>query len=255
MYNGYIVEKKGWRWVEWVHLIVNGVFLGIELLFLRETRGIVILTRRAKKQRKKTGDHRYRAAAEVETPSIKALLHASTSRAALLLVREPVVTLSSLWLAYEWALIFALFAGVPLVFQGLHGWGTGKGGLAYISLILGAFFAWALNFHATRLYDAARERNGDVPVPEARLYYATVGGIMNTVGMFIFAFTSYAHVHSIGQEIGLFFLIAGIFFVFDSVQNYLSFPLVCRVDALCSSPLLWPCRPHLCGTGAGGRGL
>ena len=222
LWNGFVVQQKGWRWISWVQLIVNGVVLAVELLFLRETRGSVILTRRARKLRKETGDHRYRAAAEVETPSVKALLHASTTRAAMLLVREPVVLLFSLWLAYEWALIFALFAGIPLVFQGLHGWGTGVGGLAYIAPILGTFFAWGLNFHAAHLYNAARERNGGVPVPEARLYYAAVGGIMSTAGMFIFAFTSYRHVHWIGPEIGLFFLIAGIFFVFDSVQNYLS---------------------------------
>ena len=238
LYNGYIVQyagtssgspagtftgySSGWRWVEWVQLIVNGTVLAVELLFLRETRGSVILTRRAKKLRKETGDARYRAAAELETPSIKALLHASTTRAAVLLVREPVVLFFSLWLAYEWALIFALFAGIPLVFQGLHGWSEGNGGLAYIGPILGTFFAWGINFHATKLYDDARARNGGVPVPEARLYYATVGGIMSTGGMFIFAFTSYQHVHWIGPEIGLFFLIAGIFFVFDAVQNYLS---------------------------------
>ncbi|MCO5585480.1 hypothetical protein L7F22_039413 [Adiantum nelumboides] len=222
LYNGFIAQQKGWRWIEWVQLIVNGAVLIIELIFLRETRGSVILTRKARNLRKQTGDMRFRAAAELETPSIKALLHASTTRAAILLVREPVVLFFSLWLAYEWALIFALFAGIPLVFQGLHGWGEGVGGLAYISPILGTFFAWGVNFHATTLYDRARERNGGVPVPEARLYYATVGALMSTAGMFIFAFTSYRHVHWIGPEIGLFFLIAGVFFVFDAVQNYLS---------------------------------
>lgn len=189
LYNGYIVQYtdngKGWRWVEWVQLIVNGSVLCIELLLLRETRGSVILTRKARKLRKQTGDERFRAAAEIETPSIKKLLHASTTRAAILLVREPVVLFFSLWLAYEWALIFALFAAIPLVFNGIHGWSTGNTGLGYIAPILGTFFAWIINFHATRLYDRARERNGGVPVPEARLYYATVGGIMSTVGMFI----------------------------------------------------------------------
>ncbi|PWN38477.1 MFS general substrate transporter [Meira miltonrushii] len=222
LYNGFIAQQKGWRWIEWVQLIVNGAVLVIELIFLRETRGSVLLTRKARKLRKQTGDMRFRAAAELETPSIKALLHASTTRAAVLLVREPVVLFFSLWLAYEWALIFALFAGIPLVFQGLHGWGEGVGGLAYIAPILGTFAAWIVNFHATTLYNRARERNGGVPVPEARLYYATVGALTSTAGMFIFAFTSYRHVHWIGPEVGLFLLIAGVFFVFDAVQNYLS---------------------------------
>lgn len=158
----------------------------VELIFLRETRGSVILYRRAKKLRKDTGDSRYRAPSELEAPSLKALLHASTTRAALLLVREPVVFTFSLWLAYEWALIFALFSGIPIVFQDIHGWGVGVGGLAYIGPIIGCFIGWGVSFHAQKLYSQAREKNGGVPVPEARLYYATVGGIGSTIAMFIF---------------------------------------------------------------------
>ena len=77
-------------------LVSLGIFL-LELIFLRETRGSVVLTRKAKKLRKEHKDDRYRAAAELETPDLKALLHASTTRAAMLLVKEPVVLFFSLW--------------------------------------------------------------------------------------------------------------------------------------------------------------
>ena len=75
------------------------------VIFLRENRGSVLLTSRAKKLRKQTGDQRYRSAAELETPSSKALLHASTVKAAVMLIKEPVVLVFSLWLAYCWALV------------------------------------------------------------------------------------------------------------------------------------------------------
>ncbi len=99
LYSGFIVQNPnlGWRWVQWIQLIINGGIFLLELIFLRESRGSVILTRRARKLRKETGDSRYRAAAELETPDLKALLHASTTRAAVLLVKEPVVLLFSLW--------------------------------------------------------------------------------------------------------------------------------------------------------------
>jgi len=69
------------------------------------------------------------------------------------------------------------------------------GGLAYIGPVLACFFAFGLSFHGKHLYDRAQERNKGIAVPEARLYYAAVGAILAPVGMFIFAFTSYSHVH------------------------------------------------------------
>lgn len=47
---------------------------------MKETRAPVILTRRAKKLRKETGDERYRARAEEELPSLRTLLYISCTR-------------------------------------------------------------------------------------------------------------------------------------------------------------------------------
>lgn len=222
LYCGYILQEKGWRWIQWVQLIVNGAVVILEFLLLRETRGSVILARRAKKLRKETGDQRYRAPSELEAPSLKALLNASTTRAALLLVSEPVVFCFSLYIAYAWALIFAFFSAIPIVFQEIHGWGVGNGGLAYIGPVLACFIAFGLSFHGGYLYDRAQARNGSVAVPEARLYYAAVGGILATIGMFIFAFTSYKHVPWIAPEIALVPLVMGIYQIFEAIQNYLA---------------------------------
>ncbi|PWY97670.1 MFS general substrate transporter [Testicularia cyperi] len=222
LYCGYILENKGWRWIQWVQLIVNGVVVILELILLKETRGSAILAKRAKKLRKETGDQRYRAPSELEAPSLKALLHASTTRAALLLVSEPVVFFFSLYIAYAWALIFAFFAAIPIVFQEIHGWNTGNGGLAYIGPLIACFLAFGLSFHGKYLYDRAQTRNNGVAVPEARLYYAAVGGILATIGMFIFAFTSYKHVHWIAPEIALVPLVMGIYQIFEAIQNYLA---------------------------------
>ncbi|CAO1618429.1 unnamed protein product [Sympodiomycopsis kandeliae] len=217
----YVAETKGWRWVLWVQLIVNSALFIALFAFLRENRGSVLLTRRAKKLRKETGDNRYRSAAEIESPSIKALLHASTTRAALLLVREPVVLAFSLWLAFCWSLIFASFALLPIISEGF-GWPQINYGLAYIGGCIGCFIAFGLSFVYKRLYDQAQAKNGGVAVPEARLYGGAVGGILCTIGLFIVSFTSYNYLHWIGPQIGLCIVLIGIYGVFESVQAYLS---------------------------------
>lgn len=97
-----------------IQLISNGALFVCELLFLRETRGSLLLARRAKQMRKETGDQRYRAPSELEARSMKDLLYASTTRAALLLFREPVVFSFSLWLAFAWGMVFLFFSVVSV---------------------------------------------------------------------------------------------------------------------------------------------
>ncbi len=40
LYCGYILQEKGWRWIQWVQLIVNGAVVLLEFLLLRETRAL-----------------------------------------------------------------------------------------------------------------------------------------------------------------------------------------------------------------------
>lgn len=187
LYAGFVVAnpRLGWRWNQWIQMIINGGIFLLELIFLREAKGSVLLTRKAKKLRKETGDNRYRAAAELETPNLKALLQASTTRAAMLLVKEPVVLFFSTWLAYSWSLIFAFFTAIGIAFQEYRGWGVGQGGLAYLGPIVGCILAFGFLFHDNHLYAEAQRKNNGIPVPEARLYYGAVGGILCPIGMFI----------------------------------------------------------------------
>jgi hypothetical protein len=89
-----------WRWIQWIHVMWvlklyfsfpwalnmlspysgTGLYtLSIPILMC-ETRSAVILTRRARKLRKETGDVRYRAHVEDERGSLRALIWISCTR-------------------------------------------------------------------------------------------------------------------------------------------------------------------------------
>jgi MFS family permease len=70
----------GWRWIQYIQAIYTGAGFIVLLLFLKETRGSVLLTRKAARLRKETGDERYRAKAEEERASIGILIKNSLSR-------------------------------------------------------------------------------------------------------------------------------------------------------------------------------
>lgn len=46
--SGFLVENLGWRWIHWVQLMMNVFCLLFFVVFLKETRGSVLLERKAK---------------------------------------------------------------------------------------------------------------------------------------------------------------------------------------------------------------
>jgi len=59
---------------------LTGAVLLLVIVLMKETRSSIILTRLAKKLRKETGDHRYRARAEDEEGSLSTLIFISCTR-------------------------------------------------------------------------------------------------------------------------------------------------------------------------------
>ena len=59
--SGWIVSnpKLGWRWTEWITLMISGAAFIMALLFLPETYFPLILSWKAKELRRVTGDQRY----------------------------------------------------------------------------------------------------------------------------------------------------------------------------------------------------
>lgn len=91
LYAGYIDQYAGWRWIQRTMICFTGLVFILEALLFKETRGSAILTRRAKKLRKETGDSRFRSAGELERDGLGQLFRESSVRSIHLLVTEPVI--------------------------------------------------------------------------------------------------------------------------------------------------------------------
>lgn len=76
---GWVQQTIGWRWIEWIAMIASGVLtLWLIIYGAQETRGSIILLRRAKRLRKETGDPRYRT--KFNPPDMKKLIWISITR-------------------------------------------------------------------------------------------------------------------------------------------------------------------------------
>ncbi|KAM0270830.1 hypothetical protein ACHAPA_003312 [Fusarium lateritium] len=220
IYAGFINQAIGWRWIEGIQGIANVPLLLVIFFYFPETRGGVALHKRAKALRQATGDDRYVSAGDILTPSLQAMLKASSVKAIHMLVTEPVVFAFGLWIAFCWAVVFLFLSVIPITFQEHHGWGEGVSGLPYISLCIGTTLGWLAHHLQMRKFDRLVADPNIKVTPEARLYGAMYGAVFLPIGLFIYSFTQYSHVSWVGPAIGLAPIAFGIYFVFESTYSY-----------------------------------
>ena len=163
------------RWINWIQMILAGVTAVVVIVYFRETRGNVILSKRAAKLRKDTGDDRYQCRADQERASLAILVKTGVSRPLWFLISEPIgefpsevtgkrrqltfptVLSLSVWVGFAWGCMYGLVSSIMLVYRNIYGWSLGVTGLAFTSIFLGALCGWALNFVQERAYQKYRE--------------------------------------------------------------------------------------------------
>lgn len=220
VWAGWVEQNASleWRWIQWIQAIFTGGAFVLILIFLKETRGSIILIRRAARMRKQTGDSRYRARAEEEQrASIPVLIRNSLTRPLVFLITEPIVTSFSLWIAFVWGFMYMLLDSVGLITR-LHAFTPGQTGLVFLAICVAALIGNITN----PIQEALYRRNFATRGPEARLYLACVGALLFPIGCFIYGWTAYDHVSIAGPIVGIVVLMTGIYHIYLAVFNYLA---------------------------------
>ena len=161
---------------------------------MKETYKKTLIQRRAK---------RYHVILEKSGPqgieAIKFLLTVTLLRPLRMLVVEPIVTFLTLYVAFNFGVVFGFFEAFPLVFIGVYHFDSGQAGLPFLSLGLGAClgviaFVIVDRYTYQKQYQASIRagREGKVP-PEHRLYPAMMGSVALPISLFWFAWTAKIH--------------------------------------------------------------
>jgi MFS family permease len=168
MLAGAVVQHTTWRWVWYSHAIVSAVFVVIIFLFFKETRGSVLLSRKAKalntyydqlesaghygvimSDKEKVRRIRWKVKSDEERASLAQMIsiscyrpfrelssiyypsNAILTREQDLLVTEPTVFFFSLWVSFSWAVLYLQFGSIPLVFKTNHGFNVEQSGAVF----------------------------------------------------------------------------------------------------------------------------
>lgn len=190
------------RWCFYVQIIWATIIL-VCVLITPETFPPVLLSRKAAKLRKETGNNGYYSASEKTRAekSLSGALWASLTVPFKLLAQDPMIAVLSTYTSLLQAILYLCFSAFNLLFGDNHGFNLWQIGLTFLGLAVGNVIACFCNplWHKQWTNGIAKEKakHGPdyKPQPELRLPPAMVGGPMLTIALFWFAWTTYASVH------------------------------------------------------------
>ncbi|KIY44966.1 MFS general substrate transporter [Fistulina hepatica ATCC 64428] len=207
-----------WRWIQWIQLIICGIYVLLVPILMKETRSTIILTRLARKVRRNTGDNRYRARVEDERASLWKLVRISCTRPIHLMVTEPIVLSFSIWIGFAWGVVYCLVESIDGTFSNLHGFNISQVGVVFSTLAIGSSLAFGANFFQEKLYRRFHPTRG----VEARLCSVLVAAVLLPGSMFLYAWTAFPSVSWVAQAIGLVLFSGSTFVIYLAVFSYLA---------------------------------
>uniref|UniRef100_A0A8H7NH13 Major facilitator superfamily (MFS) profile domain-containing protein n=1 Tax=Bionectria ochroleuca TaxID=29856 RepID=A0A8H7NH13_BIOOC len=220
--GGFLGQAEGWRWLHGLFAIFTGVLWILGIFLFPETYAPFTLRRRAAMLSRITGKV-YISTLDAGQPpkSIQHQLKTALTRPWILLFKEPIVFLISLYHSIIYGTLYMCFAAFPIVFQIGRGWSPGIGGLAFIGSAVGVLFATLMSIFENNRYSRLLASQKGLIDPEARLPMGLLGSIFIPVGLFWFAWTTFPTVHWVVPIMGTSFFSFGLVSVFLSLTNYL----------------------------------
>jgi MFS family permease len=257
--SGFIAQNTNWRWVFWVQVITCGILIGAVTLFFSETRGSILLSRKAcalnkwyeelenagyigfdmpvspGSERTESQRIRWKVKTDEERESISKMIGISVYRPFHLLITEPVVFFFSLWVAFAWAVLYLTFGSIPLVFGRSHGFNIQESGAVFAAMIVGAILSTVLSIYQDRLlahYLASTSKNTEnqsrirraivLSSPEGRLYFACIESAFLPLGLFWFGWTQFSSIPWIVPTMAITCATMGIYSIYLATFNYLA---------------------------------
>lgn len=221
--GGFIVESYlGWRWTEYLPGILGSSALVIDSVFLRETYPPLILVNKAAELRRRTRNWGIHAKQEEVEVDLLELIQKNFTRPIKILISEPIVLLLSIYSAFIYGLLYLFMTAYPAVFQQIHGFGQGVGGLPYFGMVVGQLIGGLSIIFSQSWYLKKLDANNGVPVPEWRLPHMIAGGVVFAAGLFWFGWSGYkASIHWIVPTLSGLLTGFGLLTIFLQAMNYI----------------------------------
>ncbi|KAF8876577.1 MFS polyamine transporter [Infundibulicybe gibba] len=227
--GAWISHRTTWRWVFWSTSIFDVVLQVLGFIFLQETYAPVLLERKASRMMKsinaETGHANTTHVRTIYDQKAcrhwKSIFSKALTRPFLLFLREPIIQLFGLYLAFVYGLFYLFLTTIPGIFSQIYHQPAEIGGLNYIALGIGLMIASQVNVRfMDRVYIHFKEKNNGVGEPEFRLPPMIPGTIFLPIGLLISGWAAQTHLPWIVTDLGMALVGVGIVLNFQSIQAY-----------------------------------
>jgi MFS family permease len=247
--SDFVAQNVSWRWVYYIQTITCGLLIAAVALFFKETRGSILLSRKARALNKwyeeleaagymgveirlpvsdKTSEKstslqriRWKVKSDEDRATLAKMISVSLTRPLHMLLTESVVFWFSLWVSFSWAILYLQFGAIPLVFRVTHNFDLQQTGAVFAAVMVGGIISTVLSIYQEKL--ALRYFPDKVSAtPEGRLFFACVESALMPIGLFWFGWTSYSDIHWIVPAIAVAVATMGIFSIYLATFNYLA---------------------------------
>lgn len=184
--------KLGWKWIQWISLIIAGCYTVVFAFTMRETRASVLRAKMIKKRGLSPSDlGSEETVTGQEKQKFRDLLWVSLTRPLVLLFSEPIVFAVSAWLAFAWGIFYCMIGSMPSVFREVHGFSIGQVGTVNVTMVIAVIIGFFTTILQERIY---KKKIGKRSV-EARLYLCCIAGIAFPASMFMIAWFCQPQIH------------------------------------------------------------
>ncbi|KEY67963.1 hypothetical protein S7711_02168 [Stachybotrys chartarum IBT 7711] len=186
--GGFIFEYLGWRWTNWIVLIMAGCGIAMQLS-LKETYAPIILKRKAARMRKETDDPRWWCQYDLRVSAVE-LFKINLSRPFTLAAREPILWFMNFWIPLVYGVLYLGFVAYPIVFTQHRGWSPGMTGLSFAGIGVGTLIAIGCEPLIRKLVNSQpRDPETGRVQPESVAMVMAIGAVSTAVGQLGFAWT------------------------------------------------------------------
>lgn len=213
-----MLSAAGWRYMFWAMLIIAVVVSTACYFFLHETLADMILKEKKAKLEEQHPDRRYHVGG-ADKPMMS-LVASNSTRAAKLLLTQPIIMIMSAYQALIFASMYSLYTNYSQIWS-MYGFSTAQIGLAYLGPATG-FLAVAVLVvpYIDKIYEGLKEKHGGGGKPEYRLPLGNIGAVLLPVSLFWFGWSVEKHLHWAIPLASTLLFGASQVSIFNTVQNY-----------------------------------
>ncbi|KAF2143070.1 uncharacterized protein K452DRAFT_225726 [Aplosporella prunicola CBS 121167] len=221
--SGFSVAAKNWRWSQWEMLWLAGPIWILLFLCLPETNPSTVLLRRAARLRKATGNKNLKSQSEIDQAHLspREIIVDALWRPLQLILQDPSIAFTALYIALVYAIFYTFFESFPLVYERMYGFNVGQMGISFLSITVGVIIAISSYWSYLYFYATPRLLTKGLGLPEQRLLPALLACVLCPIGLFMFAWLARPSIHWIAPTIGVGIFTIGVFLVIQCIFLYL----------------------------------